>query len=90
MDLQALDMHTPSSCQREEESVRDDFGQSVGNGLCALLFDFHTGGEGADFEGVGTGEGICGVEGHGAEDRLFELLGCGREGGYVCGGVEGV
>ena len=76
----ALYMHSPSACQREEESLGYDFCKRVGNGFGAPFFHFHSGGESADFEGVGTGEGVGGLEGHGLEDRLLQGSGGGVHG----------
>lgn len=73
-------MHSPPSCQWEGEAICYYFCQSVGNGFGASLVDFHAGREGTDFEGVGAGEGIGGLEGHGLEDGLFEVSGGGVDG----------
>lgn len=76
----ALYMHPPSACQREEESLGYYFGKRVGDGFGAAFFHLHSGGESADLEGVGTREGVGGLEGHRLEDRLLEGSGGGVDG----------
>lgn len=91
----ALYMHSPPSCEREEEAICYYFCQGVRNGFRATFFDFHAGREGTNFEGVGTGEGVGGLEGHGLEDGLLEGSGGGVDGfgtGDVgeCGPFRGI
>lgn len=76
----ALHMHSPPSRQREEESLGYYFCQRVGDGFGAAFLHLYSGGESADFEGVGTGEGVGGLEGHGLEDRLLQGSGGGVDG----------
>lgn len=75
--------------QREKEAISDDFRQSVGNSFRALLLlDIHPRREGAGFQGVGTGESVCGFERHWLEDLILELFGSGRQ--RRLGRIEGV
>lgn len=70
--LQCLKLYAPAASKGEEEAFRNYFCKAIRDWFLAILLDFHSGGECADFEDIRPSDFVCGFCGQGLDHHLLE------------------